>query len=143
MISRKVLFNSLLTISIVIIGGIHFYINRFVKLPAISAGTIKLHLSQVPSFLFGWLQWTIVVAFIEPHTGKKPVIQLTILTIGIFLIDASFILCIKLFPEITFLYKIWGITHGLVKFYATGLIAILGVIFLKYYRTLYEKPLPH
>ena len=116
---------------IFILSAVYFFINRFISIPAREFMGIKWNFSQIPTLLFGFIQWIILVNYLQYFIPKKAVVQLNIAVFMAFFTDCMIIILHKTSPPNEFMPHIYYISHSLIKFFASGLIAVIASVYLR------------
>jgi hypothetical protein len=130
---RNVVFFAL----VVLVSGIYFMFNRYLYLNLLDINTqviggVPFHFSQFPSFVFAGIQWLVLLWYLEPYTDRSVLIKLSIAVGIIFLLDLITIALVKTtnYPYIT--KSAHRIFYNFIKYMASGLVAIMASVFLKF-----------
>lgn len=122
---------------VVLVSATYFVFNRYLYLNLLDIqtqviGGIPFHFSQFPSFVFAGIQWIILLWYLEPYTDRSVLVKLSVAIGLIFLLDLILIALVKTtnYPYIT--KNVHGIIYNFIKYTASGLVAIMASVFLKF-----------
>lgn len=122
---------------VVLVSGFYFMFNRYLYLKLLDVNTqviwgIPFHFSQFHSFVFAGIQCLVLLWYLEPYTDRSVLIKLSIAVGIIFLLDLITIALVKTtnYPYIT--KSAHRIFYNFIKYMASGLVAIMASVFLKF-----------
>jgi hypothetical protein len=122
---------------VVLVSGVYFMFNRYLYLKLLDVNTqviwgVPFHFSQFHSFVFAGIQWLVLLWYLEPYTDRSVLIKLSIVVGIIFLLDLITIALVKTtnYPYIT--KSAHRIFYNFIKYMASGLVAIMASVFLKF-----------
>ena len=129
--------NLLFFVMVVLISAAYFLFNRYLYLKLLDVNTqiiwgIPFHFSQFHSFVFAGIQWLVLIWYLDPYTDRAVLIKLSIAVGIIFLLDLITIALVKTtdYPYIT--KSAHRIFYNFIKYMASGLVAIMASVFLKF-----------
>lgn len=116
---------------IFLLSAVYFFINRFITIPPKELMGIKWNFSQIPTLLFALLQWIVLVNYIHYFVPKKAIVQLNVGVFMVLFLDCMIIIINKTNQPTPFLQHLFFVSHTLVKFFASGLIAVIASVYLR------------
>jgi hypothetical protein len=129
--------NLIFFVLVVLVSAAYFVFNRYLYLNLLDIqtqviGGIPFHFSQFPSFVFAGIQWLVLLWYLEPYTDRSVLVKLSVAIGLVFLLDLIMIALVKTtnYPYIT--KNVHGIIYNFIKYTASGLVAIMASVFLKF-----------
>ncbi len=118
--------------AVLLLSSFYFYFQNAMKFSTIVLKSKPIYFGSALAPLIGWIQWIFVVNRFENKNNKKVFIWLSILTFMLFLLCGVFLFLYKNFQEKWWLLKLSNVFYGVIRFYATGLIAVISIFLVKY-----------